>query len=571
MSKVHNERFTAHENLIIQVIERQAGTLSKAILEAVMNAVDAKATKVDIKIEEGIVVVNDDGHGFDSVAQIQENFRTFGQPHELDDNGTPTDAKYGTFRIGRGQMFTFGINLWDSNEFTLEVDFRHKGLDFLIKEHPKKNHAGCKIRIALYQELNHWALNNTVDELSKFCRYVSIPVTINGKLVSVDPATQEWDHDTDCAWVKLNARQGRGIEVYNMGVYVETIWSGDYGCSGTVVSKRGLKLNTARNQVIRSCKEWQAITALLRGVGNDIIKRKKKLDPNEITAVWAQLVAGTMEYRDARELRLFTDTNRGTWSFKDLVLQSSATSAKRKFELSASGRLQIAFAEHGDRLADSMMQHEHGIVLDEEVLSQARVTEPEFLMLLRKFEGRTNSNLMIDVVSLDKLAKGKSDRTHTTIDPRQYTSKEKRLINFINSDLAPRVCCMREPRRVVLGKSDTAEGWTDGRSYIAINRDFLNRRGSGAVSDWASIVLLLGHEYQHDFDSGVGHTHDEHFYQAYHDWSVTSAPTFVRAAYEGFLQVLKSVERSTKGYGHQRADKEEWRKKAMAKLEEAEA
>ena len=36
-------RFKPHPQLLLDVIQRQAGTLGKAVLEAVMNAVDAKA------------------------------------------------------------------------------------------------------------------------------------------------------------------------------------------------------------------------------------------------------------------------------------------------------------------------------------------------------------------------------------------------------------------------------------------------------------------------------------------------------------------------------------------------
>jgi hypothetical protein len=41
-----------HNKLLLDVIRRQAGTLSKAILEGVMNAVDAGATRCDISIDE---------------------------------------------------------------------------------------------------------------------------------------------------------------------------------------------------------------------------------------------------------------------------------------------------------------------------------------------------------------------------------------------------------------------------------------------------------------------------------------------------------------------------------------
>ena len=43
MSNVETIAFTMHPQLLYSVIQRQAGTLNKAILEGVMNGVDARA------------------------------------------------------------------------------------------------------------------------------------------------------------------------------------------------------------------------------------------------------------------------------------------------------------------------------------------------------------------------------------------------------------------------------------------------------------------------------------------------------------------------------------------------
>ena len=48
-------RFGMHQNLLYDVILRQAGTLQKAVLEGVMNGVDARATRIDIQITKDTV------------------------------------------------------------------------------------------------------------------------------------------------------------------------------------------------------------------------------------------------------------------------------------------------------------------------------------------------------------------------------------------------------------------------------------------------------------------------------------------------------------------------------------
>lgn len=53
-----------HPKLLLDVIRRQAGTLGKAILESAMNAVDAKATRCNIKLSATTLEVSDNGLGF---------------------------------------------------------------------------------------------------------------------------------------------------------------------------------------------------------------------------------------------------------------------------------------------------------------------------------------------------------------------------------------------------------------------------------------------------------------------------------------------------------------------------
>ena len=92
-------KFKMHPDLLFSVIKSQAGTQEKAILEAVMNAVDAGATKCEIKIDENGYSIVDDGKGFVSRQEVDEFFETFGTPHK------EGDATYGRFRMGRGQLF----------------------------------------------------------------------------------------------------------------------------------------------------------------------------------------------------------------------------------------------------------------------------------------------------------------------------------------------------------------------------------------------------------------------------------------------------------------------------------
>ena len=67
--------------LLWSVIKSQAGTLAKALLELVMNSIDAGASQVSITLTGTRLKVEDDGRGFQSRTEVTSWFETFGTPH----------------------------------------------------------------------------------------------------------------------------------------------------------------------------------------------------------------------------------------------------------------------------------------------------------------------------------------------------------------------------------------------------------------------------------------------------------------------------------------------------------
>ena len=126
MGNAHSQTvaFQMHPDLLRSVIRKQAGSLDKAILEAVMNSIDAGSSSVNIQLLTDKVIITDDGRGFRDAQEIQDFFATFGTPHK------EGDATYGKFRMGRGQMFAFGKNTWRTGTFQMDVDVDvHLGFD----------------------------------------------------------------------------------------------------------------------------------------------------------------------------------------------------------------------------------------------------------------------------------------------------------------------------------------------------------------------------------------------------------------------------------------------------------
>ena len=191
MSAVATEKRTLkmHPKLLLDVIGRQAGSLDKAMLEGGMNAQEAinalkmsggvckdeniymTYTKTDNPtsevLEDGrkkgnlnrkiVITIEDMGKGITTKKEIEEFFETFGTPHDESEHKI-----YAQFRMGRGQMFNFGRNVWRTGTFELTVDILKNGLEWEFKENlPFVD--GCHITIELYKKyVDSWPAH-TVD------------------------------------------------------------------------------------------------------------------------------------------------------------------------------------------------------------------------------------------------------------------------------------------------------------------------------------------------------------------------------------------------------------------------
>lgn len=151
-----SRRLTIHPAMIYDVIARQSGTVSKAIMEGVMNSGDAGATRCDVTITDTEYFVTDDGKGFRDQAEIVSFFETFGTPH------SEGDATFGRYRIGRGQGFSFGVNQWLTGCFDMRVDIKGRGLDYDLSVHPEPIFDGCCINVTLYDRLSPGDLAATI-------------------------------------------------------------------------------------------------------------------------------------------------------------------------------------------------------------------------------------------------------------------------------------------------------------------------------------------------------------------------------------------------------------------------
>lgn len=173
--------FKPHPALLLSVIRNQAGTIGKAILELVMNSLDAGCTRVDIELTRHTFKVVDDGKGFVSRQEIEEFFEYFGTPHQAG------DAVYGRFRIGRGQIMAFSRSIWRSGEFRMGVDVEGNGLDYTL-ETGLESVKGCSVEGDIYEDmvLSPSELIQASNQLREQCRFTPARST---SMVSVSMRT----------------------------------------------------------------------------------------------------------------------------------------------------------------------------------------------------------------------------------------------------------------------------------------------------------------------------------------------------------------------------------------------
>lgn len=514
---VETRRLVAHDKLLLDVIKRQAGTVEKAILEAAMNGVEAAASRhegrvtfpvpprIDITLDiEGIAYnapgaklrIVDNGRGIKTRQELLDHFEKFGTPHE-DSEG----KIYAQFRMGRGQLFSFGKNTWRTSTFQMDVDIDGRGLDYDLQE-GLPGVVGCDITVDLYRNpIGAWNLR-TVDvlkgQIKKQIEFMPGVITFNGERLNTPVTEFAWTYEDENAYYLFGA--GAQLEIYNLGAYVMSMSPTQAGVTGVVVSKNQLKVNFARNDIMSECPVWQGIQEVIKD--NRVQKTRqaqRRLDRDERIATLTDLRDGIQTYDQIKTLGLFQTTSGKVLKFADI----------------RNNTLLWSFHKSNDMIADKLMQSGQALVIDQAVLSELGYSGAPadfFMWLVRKGNGPANHYDMVGKLYRPYADLRKGLKEEFRIIPDQnLTTFERRLIKVLTN------YNMWGGRRILIGTSDSANGWTDGVSYIAINRDFLERTSLSLYDGAARIAGLLAHEMAHDNDSAGSHVHGEEFYYAFHE------------------------------------------------------
>jgi len=523
--------FGMHENLLFDVILKQAGTLQKAIMEGVMNAIDAGATACHVELDTTSFSISDDGHGFQSKDDIKELFAIFGTPHQ------EGDATYGRFRIGRGQIMAFGSNSWRSRHFEMrDIDIKNKGLKWTLIEHAE-DHKGTRVDVDLYEALIPSDLERIKSEVRQFVAWSQVPVYLNGDLISKHPSEGKWDHEDETAYYSLSAERNQ-LAIYNLGVLVSHFWAGRFGMGGIVISKKPLEVNFARNDVISTCPVGKAIAGFIKAQANKGIKKKSRLTDGERDLLVKDFLAGELDMQTAVKLRGLSDVTGRTWPIDKLMQIPNRFGGK------------LAVAERGDLMLETAQRQGIAFTVDEATLERFGVSDGKALLdrialaarsVLRKSED-DHSRFYGERYTLQQIADDLPSRItvvarndlsafvsadHIALSEKEMTPERKTMLQAIERGYMLLLQALNraqyedrrfEYRQLKLGRSETAYAWTDGKQTIWIDIEHARALRRGMTGAYQIAGTLL-HEMLHEGPDTGTHQHDLPFYQAYHDIS----------------------------------------------------
>ncbi|EBV2165541.1 ATP-binding protein [Salmonella enterica subsp. enterica serovar Eastbourne] len=569
--------FELDPQIIHHIIYSQAGSIGKAIIELVMNSIDAGATAVTLNISSAGFSCHDDGAGFASREDVLRYFGRFGTPHQ------EGDATYGRFRLGRGQIMAHARTFWRSRRWLMAVDTNEMGYNYELEE-PGDDQNGCAISGEWYEPLNSQERMSCIQEVRDLVRYTPVTVHLNGTVITRQPALEKWDLEDDEAWYRL--REDGAVSVYNQGVLVRHDPAHVWGVGGLIVSKKPLALNVSRTEILRkTCPVWKSIAArfgrlaatfsyhqgkhrktearrektarsLLSGEGDmqSLFNGEEVITllPGKQHVTLEHFIRKCCHYPSAVDKNCFTliryagEVPRG-----ELIARAGIAPVVHPVTLSRFGCYEPEeFMECLSRVRENLMAYRDTLPREQRWGSgwQSELALVDFETLSANF---IDSTQMVSEKQLDKETR------------RAWTALRWCLAEYAV------VCSGGEAGhqsrayggkrfQILLGESTSSDAWTDGETYIAYNIDIVRRLKPDALRTASLLFSLTEHEVAHQGDS-LDCGHDEAFYQRFHDISTLCAPDRQHYMHVWLMKYTTSLEAEGK-----RAKGTAWRERYLS-------
>lgn len=554
--------FELDPQIIHHIIYSQAGSIGKAIIELLMNSVDASATRVVLVMtREGFSCI-DDGNGFASRDDVVRYFGRFGTPHE------EGDATYGRFRLGRGQIMAHASTEWTSNRWKMTVDTRTMGYNYELTELDGLT-TGCEIAGRWYEPLTDSELMSAVQEVRDLVRYTPVSVELNGRTITRDPKAERWDAEDEFAYYRVKAEGA--VSIYNQGVMVRHDSSHLWGVGGLIVSKKAIGLNVSRTEILRkTCPVWKAIA---RQFGKMAEQMATRLGDHRKTEARREKSARALLSGDPDLLKIHEKEEVVTLlpGKRHVTLSKFLHDAMYRFK----GNITVVENAFDVPKGEAIARERIALVVHPQTIERFGCYSPEdwrealelaITNVSRALEGRQHSSYYSRCLAVPAftafsvLRKSFVERTRVVTEKDCLDKETKRAwiaLRWCLHQYAGLCAGGQITRRgrlwwddknnfkILLGESNAAEAWTDGKTYIAINERVVKRLKTDPLKTANYIFSLVDHEVAHQGDS-IDCGHDEAFYERYHDISIRVSPERQRYIHMWLMKYTYSMENEGK-------------------------
>lgn len=454
--------FRMNNKLLYDVITRQAGTIEKAWLEIVQNAIDAGSSKVDFIIKVDRFVAKDNGKGMNK-QEILTYFEEFG-------NSSKTHSDLGEFGMGRGQIFAQGKTIWRTQEYKMIVDVKEKGLNYSLGEKDDITRVeGTHITCFLYNKIKF--LEKKIERFKEMIKFVDINVYVNGELIC-----ESYSPTLEIIEGKIILTNDDSIKVYNRGIYIK---DDNIGSGAIIISTKNLKVNFARNDIMDECPVYNTLLEKTKQLIADKLNEKQSLSSDERKTI-INLI---------REDKVWIDT------FKD---KKVIPTANNNF---------VSIKEVGNSntiyFSDGKNQYEDDLLIEKGYTVLKSI--PIIKRILNDAIRLTNVGNYQELVQSFRYIIQKEVNENELNSQELSNWKEIQYINIQIKGVAK--------RQLSIAKNMAASANTDGKYRITINYQNIKNFNKGYI------IYLLLHEYSHDNDTSNTDEHGYEFYEKYYELS----------------------------------------------------
>lgn len=451
-------QFRMSQKLLWNTVTRQAGTVEKAWLEIVQNAIDAGATRVEFQIAVDKFYAKDNGKGM-TKKEILTYFEEFG-------NSSKTADDLGEFGVGRGQIFAQGKTEWTTQNHKMSVDVKHKGLNYNLKQLDKILE-GTDIKVTTYNKIKF--MDKKIERFKDMIKFVEINVHVNGQLIC-----ESYSPTLEIPEGKIILTNGDTIIVYNRGIYVK---DDSIGSGAIIISSKNLKVNFARNDIMDDCPVYSVLLEKTKQLIGNILNEKHSLSSDD-----RKTIINLM-----REDRIWID------NFKDKKVIPTANNNFMSIREVGNSKA-IYFSDGKNQYEDDLLIEKGYTILKPIPIIKGILNEAigltnvgDYLGLVQSFRYVVQQEVNPNELSEQELA---------------YWNKIMQLNNSIKGVLK---------REIVIAKNMVASASTNGTNRITINysniRDFNN----------GYMVYLLLHEYSHQNNTENTDEHGYEFYEKFYE------------------------------------------------------